>query len=86
MIRGAGRLQKRTDTRAQFFTPGEDCVRDGRHLMLQEDGRPSTPFSAVAYDELSSIPREMMRRLIERAGYPDADDIARMEGEGGVPC
>lgn len=36
MIRGAGRLQ-RTDTRAQFFTPGEDCVRDGRHLMPQEE-------------------------------------------------
>lgn len=37
MIRGAGRLH-RMDERAQHATPGEDAVRDGRHLF-QNDGR-----------------------------------------------
>lgn len=78
MIRGAGRL-KRMDERANWPEP-RDAVRDGRHLMPQDQDFGHARFVRVPglYGIVSFGP--------EWFQIPSDAEVARMEDEGGPPC
>jgi hypothetical protein len=82
------RRSGRMDERAKHPTPGEDRVRDGRHLMAQPDGEPADidrddtrfapPFSLTPGER-----REMHNLASAVQLLADLRDARRTSGVGG---